>query len=540
MKQSTNIQPVFDRGRSGYVRDFNTIDVFIFNVIGFALGLALSTNPPFIGSFAPSANIFVVLGLGAVLALFNGLTYGWFGGIMPSTGGDYIFVGRSLSHRLGFLTSWGFTACQVYGLALNLGFLLSVGIAPAMTTLGISTGYANLVIAGTSLVNPQYIAVGSVGLVLIYFLLAYLEIGVHRLVIYGAFGVALLGPLLMITTLFAHSHTDFVSAFNSFMEKFNGTPDAYQLAIATAKESGMTIDPKLVWQSSLQAMPLGFLCFLGFTYSVYVGGEVREPQTSQIRGILFALGLGCVVFLVGMGLYVKVVGQEFHSAVGFPSVSAKLGLPGNSSNLFVGMLAPNPVFNAIMQVGNFLWFLLVPYVIIQVCAHNLIAWTCDHMMPERLLSRAGRANAPWLALLAICAATLVCIGANYFFGFTLVGAVALAAFAFCLTGISAVYLPKQRPEIFAKAPSGLQRRIFGVTLFQLVGLVGAVGFAYVIFVAIWYPDIAGGTRVRAIVVLIVVYVTGLVAYEINKGRLRRRVKSVGVDLDALFREIPKD
>jgi amino acid transporter len=104
MSEATAASPIFDRGRSGYVRDFNTLDVFIFNVIGFSLGLALSTNPSFIGSFAPSANIIIVLALGAVLAFFNGLTYGWFGGIMPSTGGDYIFVGRSLSHRFGFLT----------------------------------------------------------------------------------------------------------------------------------------------------------------------------------------------------------------------------------------------------------------------------------------------------------------------------------------------------------------------------------------------------------------------------------------------------
>src|SRR5688572_30043947 len=96
---SESSQVMFDRQRSGYVRDFRPIDVFIFNSLGLSVGLALCTNPPFIGGFAPSANLVTVILLGAVLAVFNGLTYAWFGGIMPSTGGDFVFVSRSLNHR---------------------------------------------------------------------------------------------------------------------------------------------------------------------------------------------------------------------------------------------------------------------------------------------------------------------------------------------------------------------------------------------------------------------------------------------------------
>lgn len=104
-KKTFQIEPIHDRDKSGYTRDFNPWDVFIFNVMGFALGLALTTNPTFIGAFAPSANLVLVVVLGAILAFINGLVYGWFGAIMPSTGGDFIFVSRSLNHRLGFLTS---------------------------------------------------------------------------------------------------------------------------------------------------------------------------------------------------------------------------------------------------------------------------------------------------------------------------------------------------------------------------------------------------------------------------------------------------
>ena len=547
MIEQIDVKPVFDRPRSGYVRDFKTFDVFVFNTIGFALGLALSTNPAFIGSFAPSSNIVAVLVLGAVLSVFNGLTYGWFGGVMPSTGGDYVFVGRSLNHRLGFLTSWGFTACQIYGMAMNLGWILSIGIAPAILTIGVAVDSVALVNFGVALGTPAYMACGSFLLLFLYFAFAYNDMGLNRYVIYTLFGLALLGPTLMLFVLFSHNTADFTSDYNSFMgrlfallNKSGPTNDYYAFVTETAKQGGVTVDPAASWRASLQAMPLGFLCFIGFTYSVYVGGEVREPQKSQVRGILWSLALGFFVFVVGMGRYVDVVGQQFHSSVGFPAVGEKLGITLNSMNLFTGIMTQSLALNVIMQVGNLMWFVLVPYVMLQVCAHNVIAWSCDRLLPQQLLLRSGRSSAPWVSFLAICAVAAACIGANYFFGFTMVGAVALAAVAYFLTGIGALYLPKQRPDVFERAPGKLRVSFLGLTAFQIVGLVSAIGFAWIVYASVAYPEISGGTRLRAIVVLFVVYASGLVLYELRKAKLLRETTSKGVDLDALFREIPKD
>src|ERR1700731_761918 len=338
MTPTKSAPAIFDRARSGYVRDFNAFDVFVFNVVGFALGLALSTNPSFIASFAPNANLLIVVLLGALLALANGLTYGWFGAIMPSTGGDFIFVTRSLSHRLGFLTSWGFTACQIYGIAANLGFIMSVAVAPALVTIGVEGNSASLKHYGELLSAPGYAAFWSVALLVLYFVLAYFDVAVNRVFVYGAFIFAILGSALMLLVLFSTSHDAFVSAFNNFVQKLTGASDMYGKVLMTAQQN--TPATGQVWWDSFRAVPLGFLCFLGFTYSVYVGGEVREPQKSQVRGIMGALVLGLCVFLFGMGYYVRMVSQEFHSALAVPAVQTMLGLP-NSVNFFAGIVAPN-------------------------------------------------------------------------------------------------------------------------------------------------------------------------------------------------------
>lgn len=543
MTSNPNSGAVFDRQRSGYVRDFNAFDVFVFNVLGFSLGLALSTNPAFIGAFAPSSSLVLVLLLGAVLALVNGLTYGWFGAIMPSTGGDFVFVSRSINHRLGFLTSWGFTACQIYGLTINVGWILTVGVAPALVTLGVSLDSPRLVAASVWLSQPMVVALSSVVLIAGYLALSYSEIALKKFLIYPLFVIALLGPVLMAWILYTHTNADFVNSFNMFMQKLAGKEDAYQAVISVARASGTKVDPALMWHDSLQAVPLGFLCFLGFTYSVYVGGEVIEPRKAQVRGIICALVLGLVVFLLCMSRYVQVVGQEFNSALLNPDVGAQIGPPGFSMNLLTGILSPSPVLNVVMQIGILVWFLLVPYVILEVCTHNVVAWSCDRLIPQVFNKRSKSTNAPWVAALAVCLFALLFIASNYLFGISLIGAVALVGVAFFITGIAAVNLPRRNPSAFLSAPPLAQKRFLGLSLFQWAGLLSAGGFAWITYAAVHYPMISGDTSNRAWLAPAMVlgtYALGLIVYEVGKTKLRKIERTTGVNLDALFREIPED
>lgn len=533
--------PIFDRGKSGYVRDFNGLDVFVFNVMGFALGLALSTNPAFIGGFAPSANIVTVVLLGAILALANGLTYGWFGGMMPTTGGDFIFVGRSLNHCLGFLANWGFTFCQIYGFSINIGWIISVGLAPTIISLGVSLADTSLIHAGIWLARPDVTAVGSIVLIGLYFLLAIFEAGFNRWFIYPAFALGLLGPIMIGWTLYAHTHSEFIASFNALMHQLAGTEDAYHLAISIAQGSGMLIDPHKAFAAAVQALPLGFLCFLGFTYSVYVGGEVERPEKSQIRGILGALALGVVAFAVCMGRYVDIVGQDFHSAIGFAAVSEKLQLPTNAMNFIVSGLAEKSVANVLMQVGTLVWFILVPYVMLQVCVHNFVAWGCDRLMPQAILWRSSRTNTHWVAVSVVCVLAALAVLANYSNGFTLVGAAALAAGAFFLTGIAAWELPHKRPDVFEKGPRWPRTKLIGdITLFQVCGGLSALGFAWVIYAAVCFSDVASGTPEMATIMLVGVYCAGFVWYHIFRQRVLRQAEASGIDLSEFFKEIPDD
>src|ERR1043165_2178362 len=83
---------LFARKSSGLIREFGAFDTLSFNVIGYALGLVLAITPFFAGALFPGANIFVVIILGTIFSLFNGLVYSLLAGAMPRSGGEYVYI----------------------------------------------------------------------------------------------------------------------------------------------------------------------------------------------------------------------------------------------------------------------------------------------------------------------------------------------------------------------------------------------------------------------------------------------------------------
>ncbi len=67
MSAQTSHPELFARKASGLVREFGFFDTFVFNVIGYALGLVLAVTPFFAGALFPGANIFLILIVGTVL-----------------------------------------------------------------------------------------------------------------------------------------------------------------------------------------------------------------------------------------------------------------------------------------------------------------------------------------------------------------------------------------------------------------------------------------------------------------------------------------
>ena len=106
---------LFLRRSSGLVREFGGWDVFVFNTVGYALGLVLAIIPLLMAGAVPEANVLLTVAVGTVFTVFNAMTYGYLSAALPRSGGEYVFLGRVVHPTVGFTASWGFTWSQLLG-----------------------------------------------------------------------------------------------------------------------------------------------------------------------------------------------------------------------------------------------------------------------------------------------------------------------------------------------------------------------------------------------------------------------------------------
>ena len=126
---------VYTRQATGLVREISTGSSIALNVSFISLPLAalVATQAP---SAIPGASPFWVCVICAILCIVPVLLYGLFMAVMPRSGGDYVFISRTLHPWLGFAANFNITAWYLLVIAY-FGYLLApFGFSSAFTSLG--------------------------------------------------------------------------------------------------------------------------------------------------------------------------------------------------------------------------------------------------------------------------------------------------------------------------------------------------------------------------------------------------------------------
>ena len=530
---------LFLRRSSGLVREFGGTDVFVFNTIGYALGLVLALIPLLMAGAVPEANVLLVVLLGTVLTVANALTYGYLAAAMPRSGGEYVYLGRVVHPGVGFTANWGFTWSQLLGLALYASFTVNFGISVAFLTLGNVLEASGLVTAGEDVAEkwPTFL----LGTLMIVVVLGVLCAGprVVRRVLNILFVPALLGSFVTLFVLLTTSRDEFVTNFNSFMAT-QADGQTYDSILASATDAGFVVEPSTLG-AILLAIPIGYYIYIGFTYSAYIGGEVKEPARTQPRMITLTLLFAAAMYLICLWRFYDIVDKDFVNSVVYldNNTDDGSGLPVSPVlNLFTGIMTGSTILNVLMALSFFLWHFLLLFVIAMICTRNLFAWSVDRIAPDALTKVDSRFRTPWVATLVIiaCAEILLAL-----YVFTTIfqevsNYIVLFSIAFWIASFAAILLPYRRPEIFASAPDYVQRRIGGIPVITLLGIGNLILFSMVLYSAFKLPAFSGPTGSEAVLFVIGVYVAGIVWYLVARVLNKRR----GVDLNLLYREIPPE
>lgn len=531
---------VFVRDATGLVREFNWFDGMVMG-----LGYANLAVGAFIifgwGSWLfPGSNMMISIGLvGFLIDVPIVLAYSMFGASMPRSGGDYVYVSRSLKAGMGFATGLVFFIyLSIFSVGQNAWFITSTIFAPTFAAIGSISNDAGLLALSQTIVQPgPSIAIGVVVLIVTFLLLLAPTSTLHR-VLLGLFVIAFLGyPILYCGVLAFNTNASFVAAFDTYTRQA-GLNTSYAGIISSARAAGASIVPPS-FTASLMALPIIYATIAFPQSATYIGGETKHAQ----RQLPMALIIGLLVIVASytiMGYFTyNVFGYDFISATGFYGFSGASGYPLPAApfvDYFLAILLPNMAFNWFMLITGVAWEMILMIAFAVMATRFIFAVSFDRVAPSALADVSERFHTPVKAnLLAILGAFVFLVFTAYNFLGTYVNSIVAWTSAYLVVMIGAIVYPYTSKSLFEQSPSFVKKRVGRIPIMSILGLVGAVALCVVLYTLIIQPAVSGAS-IQGLAIVIATYVIGFVLYY----AVRAYRKSQGIDLDLVFKQIPPE
>jgi amino acid transporter len=530
---------VFVRQSSGLVREFSILDVVIINLAGLNPGLIVVLSITSLASLWAGASLPLVLLIGAIVALAIVVTYGLMSAAMPRAGGDYVFIGRSLTPWLGFTANWMMT----WSLFVLLG-LFSVGtvtqaLAPSLAAIGALGGNTGMIDFATDMTTDKAL-LGAFALAIIVLCSAIALAGdrVVRATFRGLAVVALAGLAVSLVALLLTSRAGFEANIDEMLAVTGGgTLDDIRAAAGNAGFEGVDFS----WSATFAALPFAFYAYVGLTYSTYLGGEIQRPQRSQPLGMMIALLVGLASYVVlGLGLYKTMGFQDIHTwaylAGNAPDELTFFGNAALGSFLFGG-IAGSPFLAVIFAVTWVVWFFMILLFAVVLPIRNLFAWSMDRVLPAAVSAVTPRGT-PWVATLivAVLAVGVVVVAVYSTFLSLVVNYTLMYSITFLIAGIAAAAFPYRRRDLFERAPAFVQRHVGKVPLVSIVGVLQTIIFVVIIREALSTSAFAGPNGRNALLFIGGLLVAAPIVFFVSKTIRERQ----GYDMDAAWRTLPPD
>jgi len=340
----------------------------------------------------------------------------------------------------------------------------------------------------------------------------------------------------VVVYLFAMGTTpvaQFISNFNSL----SSTP--YNSVISAAQGAGANLTYNA--GDTMLGVVYTLLAVWGFTASVYTGGEVKNPQRSQVIAMLGAPIVYIVLmFFVTLVTYSS-MGHEFLASIAYlalnanPAYTLPTGIP--ILQFLAGYGTKNAVVEWIMGIG--LLATLFGYMLAASFAsvRCLFAWSFDAVISRKFSEVDERYHVPWVATLTIIVIDLLFVyltvytSISAFFTYVITGSFVSVA----IVGLAAVLFPRIRGDIFSLSPPLTTRKIAGVPIIVIVGAI-CIPMGLVIAYASMLPALVGPLNPQYITVVAALYVIGLVFYFVSYGIQKAR----GIPVDKMHRMIPPE
>ena len=520
----------FARKASGLTRNVSALDALVYNInamgILFVLPYATWGAGLYMGVDLPNTML-----LALPMSIPIALLYAYFSAAMPRTGGDYVWVSRCLHPALGFMSNFLLSVVLLSFIAVEPAWTLQWGIAPILTGLGVVNKDPSMTALAAQISSP--IAVQVFGL--IYFIaIALVMIRGTKWsfrVQWGMFVLIVLGTIAFIVAAMA--------GFGVFQQRFDAMSGT-----TVAKVMSDAVSAGYMKEVTISGTFLGtvfsFLNLTGYFFSVYFSGEIKDVRKSQLVAIVGGVVIFSAIMWVAYVAIYAGMSKDFFGAISY------LYMTGNP-NYTLPFIAPFPQFlmpymtsNPILIVLVGLGFAMAPLAAglayILLLTRNVFAWSFDRVVPTKLSALDRRYNSPYMALILVIVLSMIAqvlwLYTNWlsYIAYGITGMFLATAIA----GIAGAVFPYRRKDLFEAAPNMVKRRIAGVPVMTILGVLTFLVSAFVAYATIM-PAYIGTINYTYVGVIILTCIVAIVIYFVSAAYHRRKIP-----LSLTFKEIPPE
>ncbi|MDA4123727.1 MAG: APC family permease [Thaumarchaeota archaeon] len=534
---------VFAREATGLVRGISPFGAFVAGILAMSPPVVIYEFWSLTPAIFPNSNTLLIVALVFVPVIFWALMYLQFNVAMPRSGGDYVWVSRTLHPAVGFMANFYIFFWQTTVLGA-LAFLTTLFMGAFLQITGIEFNSPSTFALAATLSKPiNTTIVGSI--LLIVFALIIVS-GVRNTVITEIvlWAVSIAGVFAFVAVLLATSNGTFISNFNQVMGPSASSDAIMKIAANAGWTSGWT------FRASVGAMAFGILTIASFNWSMYTGGEMKSVKRSSWASSIIPVIFGASLFeLLGYAIY-NTMGYNFVQAtgllystnpgavpVGTGAAAVPLGLPW----VYTIFMNGNPYLDSFIALAMVLGLAGVLLPVFMLVTRTLFAYSFDRILPTRFASVSDRFHTPVFSIVFILVIAIIVTAISnltFFYGTYLTNTTLGFILATIVVAAAAIKFPYGKTKsLFENAPSITKVKVAGVPLITISGIVTLVSFLYVAYEGFTTPAIGGVISPYSFIGgLIIPFAVPWVIYYASKSYH----KSHGVDIDLAFKEIPPE
>jgi amino acid transporter len=532
-------QDVFIRQSSGLTRQISARDALMYCAMnpGLLYALVYIVWGP---AFYPGANM--AIGVAFVLLIFPiaGL-YWYFSVSMPRSGGEYVYVSRTLHPAFGLITSFVISVTALSWTGQLQDWWIRWGLADPLRAVGISSGNETWIDLANFFDRPIVrFLIGTAALLLTLYVFVLGTRAMMRLS-YWAVGFAWLAVLILGVIIIATGQ-------DGFRERFNELSGAqYDQILVAGKEAG-AIFGVLFFPLMYAAVTYINLNTLGQTFSANLAGEIRGVAKSQALALFGSLAMQMALWFAVYMLVYGIVGTNFMHSLDSIWVTDPAQLPPTMVHettagepvpmLLMAFMTANPILQLLFGLSFIVatWISLAGLGFAPI--RNVFAWSFDRLIPTSFAEIRTKYRAPLYAIIAVIATAEIFLWLGIYspaYSTAILYSIVAWFIAWIILGIAGILYPYRRKELFEAGPPATQKRIAGI---PVISILGFVTLAVSLFTewAVAQPFIKGEAEANQYLTVAGMVAVPIVIYAVAHFYH----KSKGIPLSLQFSQVPPE